>query len=374
MNKRLLASALLLLMAISAASAAISIQIKGEKQAKSINETHVEGVAYVDIDDLRPVFHSITKHDRSDQRLYLHIYGESFIFLEGTSYYSFKLDSYNMQYPLLRKGSKYLIPSLFLYEHLPMHFKRDIEVKSRSLTINSPIDRSVQVIVIDPGHGGKDPGAVGRVLKANEKDINLAVALKLKYMLETELGITALLTRSDDRFVSLGDRTKYANERKADLFVSIHTNASKDSKSHGTETYYLATAQTSDARAVEALENQVVELYEGGVTAKSKYDDLDFILSDLSQTEHLESSNSLAASIQQHLTVGSKAYDRGVKQANFYVLRGAFMPSVLVELGFISNAEEERLLTNSEYQDRMARTIFEGIKRFKYRYDRIRNT
>ncbi|HNQ42854.1 MAG TPA: N-acetylmuramoyl-L-alanine amidase, partial [Candidatus Cloacimonadota bacterium] len=279
-----------------------------------------------------------------------------------------------MQYPLLRKGAKYMLPSVFLYEHLPLHFKRDIEVKSRSLIISKPIDHSVRVIVLDPGHGGKDPGAVGKILKAQEKDINLAVALKLKHMLETELGVKVLLTRSDDRFVSLGDRTRFANENKADLFVSIHTNASKDAKSRGVETYYLATAQTSDARAVEALENQVVELYEGGASAKSQYDDLDFILSDLSQTEHLESSNIMAGSIQQHITVGSKSYDRGVKQANFYVLRGAFMPSVLIELGFISNPEEERLLINSEYQDRLARTIFEGIKRFKYRYDRIRNT
>jgi N-acetylmuramoyl-L-alanine amidase len=263
---------------------------------------------------------------------------------------------------------------VFLYEHLPLHFNRDIEVKSRSLIISQPIDHSVRVIVLDPGHGGKDPGAVGKILKAQEKDINLAVALKLKHMLETELGVKVLLTRSDDRFVSLGDRTRFANENKADLFVSIHTNASKDAKSRGVETYYLATAQTSDARAVEALENQVVELYEGGASAKSQYDDLDFILSDLSQTEHLESSNIMAGSIQQHITVGSKSYDRGVKQANFYVLRGAFMPSVLIELGFISNPEEERLLINSEYQDRLARTIFEGIKRFKYRYDRIRNT
>ncbi|HQB97624.1 MAG TPA: N-acetylmuramoyl-L-alanine amidase, partial [Candidatus Cloacimonadota bacterium] len=95
---------------------------------------------------------------------------------------------------------------------------------------------------------------------------------------------------------------------------------------------------------------------------------------DLSQTEHLESSNELASSIQQNLIAGTKSYDRGVKQANFYVLRGAFMPSILIELGFISNPDEERLLANDEYQQRLARTIFEGIKRFKFRYDRIRNT
>jgi N-acetylmuramoyl-L-alanine amidase len=222
-------------------------------------------------------------------------------------------------------------------------------------------------IVLDPGHGGKDPGAVGRKLKANEKDVNLAVTLLLKQLLEKELGLKVLLTRSDDRFVSLQDRTRFANDKKADLFISLHTNASKNTASKGLETYYLATAQSSDARAVEALENQVVELFEGGSSAKSKYDDL-------SQAEHLEGSNMLATSVQQNMVAGTKSMDRGVKQANFYVLRGAFMPSILIEMGFISNPEEEQLLVNPEYQERLARTIFEGIKRFKYRYDRIRNT
>jgi N-acetylmuramoyl-L-alanine amidase len=263
---------------------------------------------------------------------------------------------------------------VFFEQHLPLHFPQENQYEDAILRINEPVDHSVQVIVLDPGHGGKDPGAVGKKLKAKEKDVNLAVALKLKHMLENELGVRVLMTRDDDRFVSLGDRTKHANEHKADLFISIHANASKSSSSKGTETYYLATAMTSDARAVEALENQVVELYEGGASARSKYDDLDFILSDLSQTEHLESSNELASNVQQNLIAGTKSYDRGVKQANFYVLRGAFMPSVLVELGFISNPDEERLLVNDEYQQRLARTIFEGIKRFKYRYDRIRNT
>ncbi|MDD4310650.1 MAG: N-acetylmuramoyl-L-alanine amidase, partial [Candidatus Cloacimonetes bacterium] len=259
-------------------------------------------------------------------------------------------------------------------EHLKVHFGKKIEQRGKIIHIDKPKDNSVITIVLDPGHGGRDPGAVGKKLKAQEKAINLAVALKVKLMLEKELGITALLTRSDDRFVSLQDRTKFANEKRADLFVSLHTNASKNTSSHGLETYYLSTAQSTDNRAVEALENDVVELFEGGRAAKSKYDDLDFILSDLSQAEHLENSNILAAGVQQNLTAGTKALDRGVKQANFYVLRGAFMPSILVEMGFISNPEEEQLLVNEEYQERLARTIFEGIKRFKYRYDRIRNT
>lgn len=352
----------------------INVQIKDQNKQLSIAETTINGIRYVETEDFAGVFKSICRQDRSDGRLYLHVYDEQFIFLENSPYYSFKNESFSMIYPLMRKGAKLYLPSFFVTRHLKLHFGSTVEVKGKLLIVENPRDNRVMRIVLDPGHGGKDPGAVGKKLKAREKDINLGVALKLKQLLEQELGLQVLLTRDNDRFVSLQDRTKFANDKKADLFVSLHTNASKDSKARGLETYYLSTAQSSDARAVEALENEVVELFEGGSAAKTKYDDLNFILSDLSQTEHLESSNNLAGNIQQNLVAGTQGYDRGVKQANFYVLRGAFMPAILVEMGFISNGEEEHLLTNPEYQNRLARTIFEGIKRFKYRYDRIRNT
>lgn len=364
---------LLMILAVSAAFG-LNIQIKGQTGRKSVVEKKIDGIDYLAIDDLTPVFKCISKQEKADQRLYFHLYGETFIFLESASYYTFKNQSYNAQFPLLSQSGKYYIPLNFFTELLPQHFPQKVSFASGMLRIDDPQDYGVHVIVLDPGHGGKDPGAVGKKLKAQEKDINLGVALKLKVLLEKELGLQVLMTRNDDRFVSLGDRTKFANDNRANLFVSIHTNASKSTSPKGTETYYLSTAVTSDARAVEALENQVVDLYEGGVEARSKYDGLDFILSDLSQTEHLESSNELAGNIQQNIVAGTKSYDRGVKQANFYVLRGAFMPAVLVELGFISNPDEERLLIDDEYQQRLARTIFEGIKRFKYRYDRIRNT
>lgn len=353
---------------------ALDVKITGDPIDYKLNETEINGIPYVAMADVHTLFKSICKQDRGDQRLYLHLYGETFIFLEGSSFYNFKLESYSMHYPIQRIGAQYYLPVIFMRENLPLHYASQMRMNRGKLELSKPINRNVQVIVLDPGHGGKDPGAIGRKLKVQEKDVNLAVSLKLKRLLEQELGLTVLMTRSDDRFVSLGDRTKFANEKQADLFVSIHANASKNSSSHGAETYYLATAMTSDARAVEALENQVVELYEGGVSARKKYDDLDFILSDLSQTEHLESSNELAGNIQLNLVAGSGFYDRGVKQANFYVLRGAYMPSVLVELGFLSNPEEEAKLADPQYQERLARTIFEGIKRFKFRYDRIRNT
>lgn len=352
----------------------ITIQIKGEAKPVNLQETTLSSVSYVALKDFSAIFKAISKEDRSDNRLYLNLYDEQFIFLENSPYYTLKTVSYNMHYPLLRKGESLYLPSVFVTEQLKTHFPSLIQRKGSTLQIAKPIDNSVKTIVLDPGHGGKDPGAIGKKLKANEKDINLAVALKLKNLLEKELGVNVLLTREDDRFVSLYDRTRFANEKRADLFISLHSNSSKSTTSRGIETYYLSTAQTSDARAVEAMENAVVERFEGGSEAKKKYDDLSFILSDLAQTEHLENSNNMAFNVQQNLIAGTQSIDRGVKQANFYVLRGAFMPSILVEMGFISHPEEEQLLVNEEYQDRLARTIFEGIKRFKFRYDRIRNT
>jgi len=372
-NAKKLLTALLLIMSLSLAWADISVYFKNERKTVALPETKIADKPYVDFDAFNQVFHSTLKQERGDHRLHLFLNGKQFIFLLGTPYYSFDNESWNMHLDVTRMGNQFYLPSVFVTEHLPNHFK-DMEMKGKALQVNRPKDRSVKVIVLDPGHGGNDPGAVGRKLKLREKDVNLNVCLKLKQMLESELGVTVLMTRSDDRFITLKNRTKFANENRADLFVSVHTNASKSRTASGLETFYLSTALTSDARAVEALENDVVEEFEGGKMERAKYDALAFILSDMSQTEHLENSNNMALLIQQNLVAGTKSFDRGVKQANFYVLRGAFMPAVLIELGFISNEKEELLLSNAQYQERLARTIFEGLKRFKFRYDRIRNT
>jgi N-acetylmuramoyl-L-alanine amidase len=330
---------------------------------------------YVSLDEINARLCSIYKVEYSeytDFRVMFFFYGEQFIFLLNSPFYTFKQSVFNMQYPLLQVGANYYVPTTFIMDNLPLHFPGQIQNKKGTLYLPQPKDKSVKRIVIDPGHGGKDPGAVGPN-GTRESMINLNVALRLKHLLEQELGLEVLMTRTDDRFVSLGDRTKFANDNKADLFISIHTNASRTNGAQGIETYYLSTKSTTESRAVEALENSVVELYEGA-GAKQKYEALDFILMDMLQTEHLEHSNDLATLVQHNLVAGVQAKNRGVKQANFYVLRGAFMPAILIEMGFISNPEEEALLANPQYQDRLAQAIFESIKRFKYDYDRIRLT
>ncbi len=367
----------LALLAISlSAFADIKVMLKKENLALTLPTSRVNGGEFVDFDALNKVFNSIFKQERSDHRLYLYLNGEQFIFLVNSAYYTFGNDTFNMHVPCFRQGVKYYLPTSFVTESLPAHFPQDMEYKGSTLYITRPKDRSVKVIVLDPGHGGNDPGAVGKTKKLKEKDVNLDVCLKLKALLEADknLNLKVLITRSDDRFITLKNRTAFANDNDADIFVSIHTNASNGRAAKGVETFYLSTAQTSDARAVEAMENNVVEEFEGGKSAVEKYSDINFILSDLVQTEHLEHSNNMALLIQQNLVAGTRSMDRGVKQANFYVLRGAFMPAVLIELGFITNADEEALLATDLYRERLARTIYEGLKRFKYRYDRIRNT
>lgn len=362
---------IIIALAVVPVMADINLRLNPSNTSAELPTFKLEGRDYVCVNDLNSLLGSISKTEFRDHRVHLHMFGEQFIFHFNSQFYSFKNEVYNMHFPLLRHGEKTYLPETFVLENLPLHLPGQVELKGKTLHVKKPEDKSIRTIVLDPGHGGKDPGALGKN-GTREKDINLLVSIKLKHLLEQELGVRVLMTRSDDRFVSLADRTRFANDNHADIFISIHTNASKSRAARGLETFYLATSMNSDTRAVEALENNVVEIYEGEAE-KQKYDDLAFILSDMLQTENLEYSNNLATLIQRNMIAGSQGCDRGVKQANFYVLRGAFMPAILIEMGFISNPDEENLLANEEYQNRLSRTIFEGIKRYKFRHDRILN-
>ncbi|GAH05092.1 unnamed protein product, partial [marine sediment metagenome] len=188
------------------------------------------------------------------------------------------------------------------------------------------VTKKVQLIVIDPGHGGIDPGAVGKK-GLYEKDANLGIAKELKKLIKDSLKVQVLLTREKDTYLSLKERTNIANRNSADLFVSIHCNASvkKTSKSRGFETFFLSPAKTDEARAVEALENKALKF--DGIEPT---DAISFILYDLAQSAFLEESNSFAENIQASAEKFLSIPSRGVNQAGFYVLRGAFMPAVLV--------------------------------------------
>lgn len=208
-------------------------------------------------------------------------------------------------------------------------------------------------IIIDPGHGGKDAGAIGK-WGIREKDITLSVSKKIANILAKEYGFKVVLTRETDTFVSLKQRAEIANNLNAKLFVSIHCNYAKKDNASGPETFFLSVARTSEERAVEALENSVIK-YE-----LEEVDEIKYIVSDILQNAYLKESQKLAFFI--HSRINKNRNDRGVKQAGFYVLRGVYAPSVLVELGFISNEKEAKLLTTEAYQDELAKNIAQGIR------------
>lgn len=213
-----------------------------------------------------------------------------------------------------------------------------------------------KTIVIDPGHGGIETGAKGK-FGAVEKDITLAIGLKLKAVIEKNLAFRVFLTRDKDTDVSLENRSALANNHKADLFISIHANGSPRKNSHGSETYFLSqNATDEESRRLAYLENTSGAL-EGRIEEDGK-DDIKLILWDLAQDAYLKQSSQLAERIQAGLNALLGTANRGVKQAPFKVLTGTACPAVLVETAFISNPEEEKALGTEVFQDSVAQAIY----------------
>jgi N-acetylmuramoyl-L-alanine amidase len=361
----------ILLVVFSFAFSDVTVEYKSSLTPEIIKTIDISDTDYFNVYELNKTFKANISDDLLDQRLNVNIYGEQLIFLMDSSLLQYGSDYFNMTHDIIQQDGKYFLPVVFLTDLLPQIFSRMMSWENNKLIAKAPIDNSIKRIVLDPGHGGKDPGAIGYSKKHFEKEIVLELALKLKKKLEQQLDVIVLLSRDKDEFVSLQQRTKFANDNHADLFISIHCNAHRSSKVNGIEIYYLSTAKTDEARAVEAMENQVVYEYEGGMEAVKKYDDLAFILADMAQSEHLEESYNLGANLQSSLVYATNANDRGVKQANFYVLRGAFMPAVLLEFGFLSNKEEEKKLIKNSYQDKLVDSVFIGIRDFKMKYDQM---
>ncbi|MEO0095854.1 MAG: N-acetylmuramoyl-L-alanine amidase [candidate division WOR-3 bacterium] len=241
--------------------------------------------------------------------------------------------------------------------------------RENELVFYKKVAKKVGLIVLDPGHGGIDPGAVGKN-GLYEKDANLDISKILKKFIEDSLKVKVLLTREKDQYLSLKARTSFANRNAADIFVSIHCNASpKNRQARGFETYFLSEARTNEERAVAAMENASL-MFDEEVKPSG---DINFILYDLAQSVFLEESNNLAEAIQMNAERLLNIPARGVNQAGFYVLRGAFMPAVLVECAFISNPEEEKFLRQKEFKEKIAYAVFCGLKDFIIRYERRLN-
>lgn len=241
-----------------------------------------------------------------------------------------------------------------------------ISVKSFSGTSDSKINKTM-VVIIDPGHGGKDPGAVDKGIR--EKDVVLGIGLKLgKYMNENFPDVKVIFTRSTDVFVPLIDRSRIANKNKAALFISLHANFCGTPAIRGTETFFLGEARSNDNLDVAKKENSVILLEDNYSTTYEGFDpnsSESYIMFATIQGAYLKQSLSFANDIQQQFQSRINSLNRGPKQAGFLVLRQSSMPSVLVETGFISNHTEANYLKSEEGQQNIAMSIIDAFRKFK---------
>ncbi len=242
--------------------------------------------------------------------------------------------------------------------------KRSFTLKPFSPPPQSKDDRSrwaLDLVIIDPGHGGKDPGAIG-FGGLKEKDVTLDVAQRLNKFLKSK-NIKTVMTRDSDEFIALSERTSIANNAKGKLFISLHCNSAKQRKAHGMETYFLAPSKTERATQVALLENEAIRFED----EQNRYKELteeSYILMTMTQATFTGESEDLAGTIQETLTKKIGLNDRGVDQAGFYVLIGASMPAILFEMAFISNKDEEKKLKDKKFRQKVAEELGGAILNF----------
>ncbi|NJM14917.1 MAG: N-acetylmuramoyl-L-alanine amidase [Bacteroidales bacterium] len=241
-------------------------------------------------------------------------------------------------------------------------------IQSVAFHLTASVDqKKIETVVIDAGHGGKDPGALGE--HVTEKEIVLSIALKLgKYIEEGIDDVKVIYTRTEDVFVPLHERAEIANKNKADLFISIHANANDSKTVSGTETYTMGLHKSQDNLEVAKLENSVIYLEED---YSANYEGFDpsspesYIIFSLLQNIHMDQSLGFASYVQEQFRERALRKDRGVKQAGFLVLWQTSMPSILIETGFVTNSKEEEYLSSSTGQDYLASAIYRAFKDYK---------
>ncbi len=275
-------------------------------------------------------------------------------------------------------SSQIYIPLQFIIDILPWKLPESFDYDPNTRTLEILAQESQRgapgtprrIVVIDPGHGGRDPGARGRA-GTKEKDLALSYGLALARILEKEPGLEVYLTRDEDVLIPLWRRGEQATEWRGEdhgVFISIHANALPTSRAtRGFETYFLSQARTEHEKRVAALENAVQELEDGEDQPESN-GDLSFILSELRNLDHQHWSALLAELVQGEMSRVHPGPNRGVKQGPFAVITNALMPAVLLEVGFVTNPEEERLLAEASFQQEVAEAVARAIREFFTRY------
>lgn len=243
-------------------------------------------------------------------------------------------------------------------------------------TVSNPAVAKNFIVVIDAGHGGHDSGALGKITK--EKTINLKVALSLGKKIERNFSdVKVVYTRKKDIFIPLNKRATIANRANADLFISIHTNAVKRGRVYGAETFTLGLSRTKANFEVAKRENSVIEIEENYKQTYAGFNPSSaesYIMFEFIQDKHMKESVEFARLIQKQFKIYARRNDKGVHQAGFLVLRKTSMPSVLVELGFITTPKEERFLHSSRGVEKMAESLFRAFRKYKKEQYKIKNT
>jgi len=362
----------------------------GAAADKSVSIVDIEGRSYILLDELTGAFSIEHSFDPVFQKGRLYYKSHYMVYKTGYSCLIIDNSIAGAEYPVIRwKGGVY-IPLELAESVIGSFYNKEVERKKGKLVLVEKIQEEIKkpekskipsrkekigFIIIDAGHGGKDPGAIGKG-GLKEKVITLHLAKKVEALLKKRLDkIKIKATRSSDKFIELADRADIANrELKKDtngLFVSIHVNASISSRISGFETYFLSQNPTNEeARKTAALENNVVILENQG-SGKKKYEDVDYIEALMMTTQIQKESSMLAGTVQRSIGKKIKEFkSRGVHKADFFVLRGALMPAVLVEVGFITHQKEIKYLKTDQYQDKLAEGIVDGIAGFINQYNK----
>ncbi len=354
--------------------------IKGLEREIEAQDITINGKKYVLLIDICDANGIDWDWDSVARKVTLTKEGRKAVLLLGSRYYFAGGSIKQTTAPVLIKNGSVYVPLKFarsdigrLFElskkYSITHTDTKAAAKKETKEAGLPAEKRYKIkkIVIDPGHGGKDPGAVSRS-GLYEKDVVLDVSLRLKKILEGQ-GIDVVMTRSSDVFIPLGNRTKIANDKKADLFVSIHANANRRRWVNGFEVYCLSEKATDDnARALAASENSVLKCEEGSIVNGSKVTEA--IVWDLQFDEHRKESIELAGLIYRGVDKEIGVKSDKVRGARFYVLKGTEMPAVLVELSYLSNVNDENNLKKASYRQQLAEGVASGIIDYKKDYEK----
>jgi N-acetylmuramoyl-L-alanine amidase len=326
----------------------------------------IGGVEYFPLKNVADYQGISIEWDSLNQKAVLYKDGQYLSFVVGEPFYLLNEQVGAMSYPVRLVKGKILIPKELAFKPW---WRRQAVVRPFEATISRlPFQKGalgINTIVLDPGHGGKDTGA--RAWGIREKDIVLQIAKRVRDKLKAN-GVNVIMTRETDRFIPLPGRAMITNKSNADLFISIHANASPSRDPYGFEVYYLSEALDDNARAAQILENADLQYEENAIFPNKNSKDP--TVWDLVLTENRKESLELAKLILKNVHQSRLTSTRGVKGARFHVLKWTDKPAILIETGFVTNWQEVRKLTNARYQDALATQITRGILEYKESFER----